>query len=91
MSNRFDQEFPRTDCQAMLPIDPDRLQLYLRRARQLRAEAFAEGLKLTARALARGFGAIAGFIGYAGYEIAKQPPEGTYAITTPSRLNRDRG
>jgi hypothetical protein len=90
MSNRFDQ-FPRPEWQAVPPIDPDRLQLYLRRARQLRAEAFAEGLKLTARALARAFGAVARFIRYAGYGIAKRIPERTYAITTPSRLTRDRG
>jgi hypothetical protein len=51
MSNHFDQQSPRTDWRAVPPIDPDRLQLYLLRARQLRAEAFAEGVKLTARAL----------------------------------------
>jgi hypothetical protein len=90
MSNRFDQQFPGADWQAVPPIDPDRLQFYVRRARQLRAEAFAEGLKLTARALARAFGAVVRFIRYAGHGIAKRP-ERTYPITTPSRLTRDRG
>ena len=90
MSNRFDQQFPRTDWQAVPPIDPDRLELYLRRARQLRAEAFAEGLKLTARALACAFGVIVRFIRYAGYGIGQAATRGSYAITTPSRLTRDR-
>jgi hypothetical protein len=72
MSNRFDQQFPRADWQTVPPIDPDRLQLYLRRACQLRAEAFAEGLKLTARALARAFGAVVRFIRYAGYQAANR-------------------
>jgi hypothetical protein len=72
MSNRFDQQFPRTDWQAVPPIDADRLQAYLQRARQLRAEALAEGLKLTARALARAFVAIVRFIRYAGYQAASR-------------------
>jgi hypothetical protein len=58
MSNRLNQQFPRTDSQAVPPIGPDGLEPYLQRARQLRAEAFAEGLKLTARALARVFGVV---------------------------------
>jgi hypothetical protein len=62
MSNRFDQQFPRTDRQAVPPIGADGHQFYLRRARQLRAEAFAEGLKLIAHALVRAFGAVVGFI-----------------------------
>jgi hypothetical protein len=62
MSNRLDDQSPRTDWPALSPIGPDELELYLRRGRQLRAKAFAEGLKLTARALARAFGAIAWFI-----------------------------
>jgi hypothetical protein len=62
MSNRLDDQSPRTDWPAMPPIGPDELELYLRRGRQLRAKAFAEGLKLTARALERAFGAVVGFI-----------------------------
>jgi hypothetical protein len=88
MSNRFDQQVPRTDWQAVPPIDPDRLQLYLRRARQLRAEAFAEGLKLTARALVRAFGAIVGFIRYAGYQAAIR---GYIRHHHTEPLTRDRG
>jgi hypothetical protein len=56
MSNRLDDQSPRTDWPAVPPIGPDELEFYLRRGRQLRAKAFAEGLKLTARALARAFG-----------------------------------
>jgi hypothetical protein len=90
MSNRFDQQFPRTDLQARAPIGPDRLQLYLQRARQLRADALAEGLRLTARAPAAALGAVAARA-LPGYGMARRPPGRTYAITTPSRFTRDHG
>jgi hypothetical protein len=71
MSNRFDPRFPRTDRPAVPPIGPDGLQFYLQRARQLRAEAFAEGLKLTARALARLFRAAVRRVRDAHHAMAK--------------------
>jgi hypothetical protein len=45
MPKRFDRRFPQTDWQAVPPIGADGPQFYLQRARQLRAEACAEGLK----------------------------------------------
>jgi hypothetical protein len=62
MSNRLDDQSPRTDWPAVPPIGPDELERYLRRGRQLRAKAFAEGLRLTARTLAHAFGAVVGVI-----------------------------
>jgi hypothetical protein len=81
MSNRFDQQFPRTDRQAMPPIGADGHQFYLRRARQLRAEAFAEGLKLTARALARVFGVVVRRVRDTDQAVAQRRPR----AHTPSR------
>jgi hypothetical protein len=74
MSNRFDQQFPRIDGPAVPPIGPDGIQFYFQRARQLRAEALAEGLKLTARALARVFGAVVRHVRDTGHGMAKRRP-----------------
>jgi hypothetical protein len=86
MSNRLDQEFPQGRWQAVPPIGPDGVQLYLERGRQLRAEAFAYGLRRAARVLIASLRAVTRFVHYAGYGIAKRPPEGTYATTAPGRL-----
>ena len=91
MSNRLDQEFPESPWQAVPPIGPDGIQLYLERGRQLRAETLAAGARAVAGALVAAFRAVVRFVRYAGYGIAKRPPESTYATTAPGGLTRGCG
>jgi hypothetical protein len=86
MSNRLDQEFPRTHWQAVPPIGPDGIQLYLERGRQLRAETFAYGSRRAARALVSGFRTVAQLMRDAACGVAKRPPQGDYATTASGRL-----
>jgi NAD-dependent oxidoreductase involved in siderophore biosynthesis len=91
MSNRLDHEFPQSRWQAVPPIGPDGHQIYLERARQARAEAMAAGARWLVNALIGSLRAVARFVHYAGYGIAKRPPEVTYATTAPGRLTHGCG
>jgi hypothetical protein len=86
MSNRLDQEFPQARWRAVPPIGPDGVQLYLERAQQARAEAFAYGLRQAAGALIASLRTAARFVRHAGGRIARRPPQCTYATTAPGRL-----
>jgi hypothetical protein len=91
MSNLLDRELPRTHWQAVPPIGPDGIQLYLERGRQLRAEAFAYGLRRAARALASAFRSATRFVRDVVYVVARRPTRGDYATTGPGRLTGGRG
>jgi hypothetical protein len=86
MSSRLDQELPRTHWQAVPPIGPDGIQPYLERGRQLRAEAFAHGLRRAGRALASAFRAATRFVRHNAQGVARRPTRGDYATTAPGRL-----
>jgi hypothetical protein len=80
MSNLLDRELPRTHWQAVPPIGPDGIQLYLERGCQLRAEAFAYGLRRAARALASAFRSATRFVRRATHGVARRPAQAHYAV-----------
>ncbi|MGH8721348.1 MAG: hypothetical protein ACREU4_05155 [Burkholderiales bacterium] len=98
MSTRLDHEFPRNHWQAVPPIGPDGIQLYLERGRQLRAETFAYGLRRVAyglrrvaRALVSEFRTAAQLVRDAARGVARRPPQGDYATTASGRLTPSGG
>jgi hypothetical protein len=67
VSNRLEQEFPRTTWQAVPPLEPggvppEVVRQYMARGRQLRNRALREGARAAGGAVLRGLGALMAFV-----------------------------
>jgi hypothetical protein len=81
VSNRLEQEFPRTTWQAVPPLGPGGVPLevvrqYMARGRQLRNRALRQGARAAGGAVLRGLGAVMAFVrGTARGLPRRRPPE----------------
>jgi hypothetical protein len=79
MSNRLEQEFPRTSWRAIPPVGPRGLDTALRRSiargRELRSQAVRKSARGVIVAAARGFVAVAAFVRRPGHDPTERPPE----------------
>ena len=78
MSNRLEQEFPRTSWRAVPPVGPrgrerDVIRRYMARGRRLRSQAMRKGVRAAAVALARAVVALAAVVRGAGRGLATRP------------------
>jgi len=91
MSNRLEQEFPRTSWRVVPPLGPrgrerDLVGRYIARGRRLRSEAVRQGVRVAAGGMARAAVALAAAVRGASRGLATRPRARLVGEPRASRL-----